>query len=446
MQLVTAGCQTGRASLGEPALSTAAADNEAQQPGAESACQRPRQAATVRASESSASAVRAVSTSGSCASSLQQRWDAALQTPLPADSEVSSAPAVSPVRGRGKRVAAVPENPAKAQRSRSPSPRADAAACSTVAPVLMVKAFDPLTFDTESQVSLSRGSPAQRPACAAVPARPKGSVRTASSVKKPRAKSVQPVRQDQFTSKVPAGLRPQVPGHVAARVTADGQYQSSLAEKAHHAEFFNRKPELAMLRQETHGESLIIWDPSLKKFLKPELVMVDSGALVTLLISKPYAEALGLTWKPGTAPLVGIGGPGGSLGRADQHAIVQLGGDVKVAPTHSSQVWEGRATIRIRPIVITHELCNYTGCQCIVGQGFIRPLLGSVNPYTERFEYSPAWLTHGCAEFRVSVPLSMSEPAAGLLGEHGLAASRGDMTAHCRAHCAVAALDKQDSQ
>ena len=38
----------------------------------------------------------------------------------------------------------------------------------------------------------------------------------------------------------------------------------------------------------------------------------------------------------------------------------------------------------------------------------MRLCLGHLDPLTETFDYSPAWMTHACADFRVSIPCKMS--------------------------------------
>lgn len=68
--------------------------------------------------------------------------------------------------------------------------------------------------------------------------------------------------------------------------------------------------------------SLHLFDESDEKFVTPTHVMIDSGARVFILISSPIAKALGLTIEPGTAPLKGIGGAGGSLGKTKEFITI----------------------------------------------------------------------------------------------------------------------------
>jgi hypothetical protein len=59
---------------------------------------------------------------------------------------------------------------------------------------------------------------------------------------------------------------------------------------------------------------------------------------------------------------------------------------------------------------MTQDLVDSIGQDVMLGQGFMRLCLGSVDALTERFHYSPAWARYGCKDFRVSVPCKMSVP------------------------------------
>jgi hypothetical protein len=185
-----------------------------------------------------------------------------------------------------------------------------------------------------------------------------------------------------------------------------GEYSPSEADVALHRQFFSRRPLLVDLKQDDPETSLQLFDQENTRSLLPKRVMIDSGARVFILISPSIAKALDLTIDPGTAPIKGIGGAGGSLGATKDYINVRLGacalGEVNDDPC------TGCFTLRVKAIVMTEEAVKNIGHHVLLGQGFLRYCIGMTDPLTERFYYSPAWWTQACRDFRVSVPCTMS--------------------------------------
>jgi len=174
-----------------------------------------------------------------------------------------------------------------------------------------------------------------------------------------------------------------------------------------HEQFFSRDPALVSLAQDDPATRLHIFTADNGSFVTPKRVMLDSGAHLMVLLSETIANRMGLTWQEGTSPLKGVGGVGGSRGRADQAVHVRLGGCPDADP--SSTAFQGCYTLTCRPIIMTDRLVQDIGHDVLLGQGFMRPCLGVIDHLSERFSYSPAWMKHGCADFRVSVPCRMSK-------------------------------------
>jgi len=178
-----------------------------------------------------------------------------------------------------------------------------------------------------------------------------------------------------------------------------------------HEQFFSRDPALVSLAQDDPATRLHIFTADNGAFVTPKRVMLDSGAHLMVLLSETIANRMGLTWQEGTSPLKGVGGVGGSRGRADQAVHVRLGGCPDINPT--STTFQGCYTLTCRPIIMTERLVQDIGHDVLLGQGFMRPCLGVIDHLSERFSYSPAWMKHGCADFRVSVPCRMSKAKEG---------------------------------
>jgi hypothetical protein len=175
-----------------------------------------------------------------------------------------------------------------------------------------------------------------------------------------------------------------------------------------HSEFFSRVSSLASLSQKDPVTSLHLLSEDGSKHATPASVMVDTGANVVVMIAPKVAEQLRLTVEPGTAPLKGVGGEGGSLGRSRERVLVRLGGSAGGKDDPSP--FSGCFSMSCYPVVMEQRLVDDIGYDVLLGQGYIRLCLGMVDPLCERFHYSPAWLQHGCADFRVSVPCNTSVP------------------------------------
>jgi hypothetical protein len=197
-------------------------------------------------------------------------------------------------------------------------------------------------------------------------------------------------------------------GRSTIRQHRDGEFAPSAANVELHKQFFSRRPLLVDLKQDDPLTSLQLFDQENTRSLLPKRVMIDSGARVFILISPAIAKALDLTIEPGTAPIRGIGGSGGSLGATKEYINVRLGacemGEVNDDPC------TGCFTLKVKAIVMTEEAVKSINHHVLLGQGFIRYCLGMTDPLTERFYYSPAWWTQACRDFRVSVPCTMSTP------------------------------------
>jgi hypothetical protein len=195
------------------------------------------------------------------------------------------------------------------------------------------------------------------------------------------------------------------------RQLSDNDYNSTAEELTVHQEFFKRRPSLVRLKQETPKTSLQLFTENDKNFILPKNVMLDSGANVLIMISPAISKAFGLTIISGSAPLKGVGGYGGSLGRTVEKIRIRLGG-CELGQTDIGPL-QGCFTITTCPIVMTQTLVDTLHHDVILGQGYIRLCLGTMDPLAERFYYSPAFAHRGCREFRVSVPCVMSVESTG---------------------------------
>ena len=166
-------------------------------------------------------------------------------------------------------------------------------------------------------------------------------------------------------------------------------------------EFFNKNPRLVSLKQTDDVTSLHLFGPDGKTYATPGRVMVDTGAELKMMISPDLARKLGLTWTPGSAKVIGMGGDTGGDGYTNEKLVARLGGfkgDLDVGP------FQGCFSMTFRPLVVTQKVVDEIGYEVILGQDFLRACLGSVDYLTETLDYSPAWMTHACAEFRCSIP------------------------------------------
>ncbi len=117
---------------------------------------------------------------------------------------------------------------------------------------------------------------------------------------------------------------------------------------------------------------------------------------------------MGLTWTPGSVNLRGVGGVSSKDGTTHQQVRIRLGGCTEEDGTPSP--YEGCLSVLCHPVVCSPEFTQSVKADVILGQGFIRPCLGLMDSGSERFSYAPAYMRHGCKNFRVSVPCTMSKP------------------------------------
>jgi hypothetical protein len=207
---------------------------------------------------------------------------------------------------------------------------------------------------------------------------------------------------------IPDVLHPYAPSDLAGKLRA-GCYAASVQDVQAHKDFFSRSPTLASLPQKDPVTSLHILSEDGSRRATPASVMVDTGANVVIMVSPKVAAQLRLTTEPGSAPLKGVGGVGGSLGRSRERVLVRLGG--AAGGKDDPSPFSGCFSMSCHPVVMEQRLVDDIGYDVLLGQGYIRLCLGMVDPLSERFHYSPAWLQHGCADFRVSVPCQTSKPS-----------------------------------
>ena len=183
------------------------------------------------------------------------------------------------------------------------------------------------------------------------------------------------------------------------------------AQRKTHVRFMDEQPTLVSLEQGDIETSLCLANPSGTSFVKPSNALIDSGAEVKIMISETIAKSLGLTWDKDSVKLVGIGGDGGALGQSDQSIRLFLGGykgnAAKATP------FTGCFSVMVRPLIMTPRLERDIKHEVLIGQGLLHLCLGSMDCYMRHLEYSPAWLSDACPEFRVRVPCKMTHaPAA----------------------------------
>ena len=74
--------------------------------------------------------------------------------------------------------------------------------------------------------------------------------------------------------------------------------------------------------------------------------------------------------------------------------------------------------MRVRPIIMTKEMSETIGHTVLVGSTIMWRGLFSFDAFDETLMLSPAFLRHGAASFRVTIPCRMSKP-----GPHALVAA-----------------------
>jgi hypothetical protein len=209
-------------------------------------------------------------------------------------------------------------------------------------------------------------------------------------------------------SKVPAALEPRAPRHVVERM-GENFCRTPQEEESHH-KFFGNEATSIMLQQPQGGvAALHLLNADQTLHIKPANVMVDNGADLSLLISPHVASRLNISWKPGSANLVGIGGPSAGHSHADegQQVVLRLG---NFTGARSVGPWDGCHIVGYRPIIMSESTARDIGCDVILGQRAMRTCLASVDQFREKLDFSPAWYSHGCAAFRCSIPVTMSRP------------------------------------
>jgi len=237
------------------------------------------------------------------------------------------------------------------------------------------------------------------------PAEPVVSVAKSKRSKRKQRRQKNLQQYERFVPKIDEGLHPSVPTNILP-FFEDGEYRPTQAQVDERERFFTRDSTLVSLKQERDETSIHFFAPSGKKFITPRTVMVDTGAEIKLMIAPKLARALGLTWTPNTARLIGVGGTGGGDGYSKERIFIRLGafnGHDLPSP------FQGCFEVSMKPLIMTQQVVDDIGFEVILGQGFLRTCLASIDPLKERLEYSPAWLTHACAELRCSVPCTMSK-------------------------------------
>jgi hypothetical protein len=224
---------------------------------------------------------------------------------------------------------------------------------------------------------------------------------------KPAAGSDHSVLPEPVWSPVHESLHPTVSPGALSRFS-NGTYAASKAERKLHARFFALESHVVSLTQEHPSSALRIFSADGTRMVKPLSVLADTGADLGLCISSGIAKSLGLTWKQGSANLMGVGGKGGALGTSDQRVTIRIGGNGKPTEQESTQL-NGCFIMRLRPIIITDDLCRTIGHTSLIGQTVLRRCLASFDQLAEVMDISPAWMSHQCPEFRVSIPCKMSK-------------------------------------
>jgi hypothetical protein len=103
-------------------------------------------------------------------------------------------------------------------------------------------------------------------------------------------------------------LKPSCTPEAVGRVK-NGKYVMTPEErKAFDERDRTKKSAVASLKQDDFATALRLFSAGYEQVVTPASVLADSGASLGLCISSRIAEKIGLTWTPGSAPLVGVGG------------------------------------------------------------------------------------------------------------------------------------------
>jgi len=260
---------------------------------------------------------------------------------------------------------------------------------------------------TEGANSPSKSDkPTYSEAVASVPER---CATSTTAPKKTRARKARPTGKALVAKHVPQvdpKLKAVVPSSLRQHFKHK-EYAPSAAEMAQREAFFEKSPTLVSLLQKDCVTSLHLFSPDDLNYVRPKTVLIDTGAEVRVMISPKLASDLGMTWKKNSARLVGIGGLGGGDGYANERINVRLGG---FTGKKGAGPADGCFTMSLRPLIMEQSAVDDLGYEVILGQGFLRACLGSVDNLKETLDYSPAWMSHACAGFRCSVPCEVSKP------------------------------------
>ena len=183
----------------------------------------------------------------------------------------------------------------------------------------------------------------------------------------------------------------------------DGIIHVNTDTAAVHRQFFNKRPHLFRFTQEEDATSLFLFSEAGKKYHKPADVVVDDGAKTIVMMVDTIAAKMGLTWsKP--ANVMGVGGPSTGFMKSDQVIALKLGGvtDNTLNPTPL----QGCFTIWAKPLIMSSRDRQHVGHDIVLGQVFVRSALANIDFLADRFHFCPAWMSHKCKDFRVSVPIS----------------------------------------
>ena len=224
------------------------------------------------------------------------------------------------------------------------------------------------------------------------------------SIKSPAITPITPKGADGWPSVLPA-LKPRV-GKDTLSQFRDGIFVPTAEQLRSHKRFFQRRATLASFPQTDDATSLTLFSVDGQSYVRPETAMGDTGAEPDILIAPYLARILGILDDLETYFLQGVCGGGNCEGRSRKRIAVRLGACINGDDTVNA--FNGCFTVMLRPVVMKQEMADNLRHDVLLGQGFMRLCLGQLDPLTETFDYSPAWMTHACADFRVSIPCKMS--------------------------------------
>jgi hypothetical protein len=197
------------------------------------------------------------------------------------------------------------------------------------------------------------------------------------------------------------------------RVNHEGQYMPLPAEQQRAQQMQHESSAALYLEQKDVVTSLLLQKVgSENSYIRPMKNLLDTGCSVEVLISEDAATNVGTHPVAGTWLLVGVGGVGGSLGRTAHPITLVLGGVTEQNPNPTPL--HGAYTVTVYPVVMDKQLqASLGGCHVVLGQPFLARGLCSIDHFTMRMHYSPAWASHQCAVLRASVPLKPGDASSG---------------------------------